>query len=161
MPDAAEVVALLGELRDRDDVGVALESGHEGVAAERSDAAGEGEELVAVEDLVAEEHHLVLEPGLADGSRGLVVEVGELHAVDLGAERARDRSDVELHWSPPRRCFVKVLDQARRSAGTVYPVSSLIAAQWSATSSIVAPSVSTYPSVMARKRRANRPPPAA
>ena len=69
---------------------------HERVLDRLADAAGEGEELVGAELLVAEEHDEVLEPGAADLGDGLVGEVGrEVDAADLGAERARDRRDVD------------------------------------------------------------------
>ena len=44
--------------------------------------------LVTGELLVAEEEHLVLEEGIVQLGLGLVVEIAELHARDLGTERS-------------------------------------------------------------------------
>ena len=66
VPDAAEVHRLVRQLRDRDDLGEAVDALHERVLHRLADAAGEREELVGLEDLVAEEHDEVLEPGAAD-----------------------------------------------------------------------------------------------
>jgi hypothetical protein len=91
VPDAAEVHVLVGQLGDGDDVGVAVETGHEGVASDLPDAAGEGEEALGAEVLVSEEHHLVLQPGGPDLGHHLVVEVrGEVDAGQLGADGTRD-----------------------------------------------------------------------
>ena len=65
-----------GQLRDRDDLGEAVDALHERVLDRLADAAGEREELVGPEDLVAEEHDEVLEPRPADLGDRLVDEVG-------------------------------------------------------------------------------------
>ena len=96
MPDAAEVHRLVRELRDRDDLGEAVDALHERVLHRFADATGEGEELLGLEELVAEEHDEVLEPGPADLGHRLVGEVGrEVDAGDLGAERAGDRQHLD------------------------------------------------------------------
>ncbi len=53
----------------------------------------EGDERIAVELLVAEEHHEVPEPRGADLRHRLVVEIVQVHAADLRTERAGDRRD--------------------------------------------------------------------
>ena len=81
-----------GQLRDRDDLGEAVDALHERVLDRLADAAREREELVGSELLVAEEHDEVLEPGRG-GSRRPVSSSSiarEVDAADLGAERARE-----------------------------------------------------------------------
>src|SRR3546814_13331046 len=93
MPDAAEVHRLMRQLRDRDDLRVAVDAGYEGVLGQPTHAGREGQEVLRRERLVAEEHDLVLEPGPTAGRHGVVIEVGQLDATDDGAERARDSPD--------------------------------------------------------------------
>ena len=85
-----------GQLGHGDDVGVAVDAGHERVAGDLADGAGEGEELVRRQRLVAEEHDAVLEPGCADLRDGRVEVAGEVDAGDLGADRSGDRPHGEL-----------------------------------------------------------------
>src|SRR3546814_20512619 len=84
------------QLRDRDDLRVAVDAGYEGVLGQLTHAGREGQEVLRRELLVAEEHDLVLEPGPTDGRHGVVIEVGQVDPTDDGAERARDRRDGEL-----------------------------------------------------------------
>src|SRR3546814_12633893 len=84
------------QLRDRDDLRVAVDAGYEGVLGQLTHAGREGQEVLRRELLVAEEHDLVLEPGPADGRHGVVIEVGQVDPTDDGAERAGDRRDGEL-----------------------------------------------------------------
>ena len=89
VPDAAEVHGLVRELRDFDDLRVAVDAADEGVLDRVADAPGEREERVRVELLVAEEHHEMREPRPADLGHRLVRDVGrEVDAGDLGPERA-------------------------------------------------------------------------
>jgi hypothetical protein len=58
---------------------------------------------LGVEVLAGEEDDLALEPHLADGGHGGVVEVAQVDTADLGADGARQQPDVEvdpLEWRP-------------------------------------------------------------
>ena len=94
VPDPTEVHRLVRELRDRDDLGVAVEALDERVLHRLADAVREGEELVGPEDLVAEEDDEVVQPRASDLGDDRVVELGrEVDPGDLGAECARDGLD--------------------------------------------------------------------
>ena len=95
VPDAPEVRGLVGQLRDGDDVRVPVDPRHERVPGDRADALGEGEELVGAELLIAEEHHAVVQPGLAHIGQDLVADGGEVDPTELRTHRAGDRSDAE------------------------------------------------------------------
>src|SRR3546814_20824444 len=81
------------QLRDRDDLRVAVDAGYEGVLGQLTHAGRQGQEVLRRELLVAEEHDLVLEAGPTAGRHEVVIEVGQLDLTDDGAELARDRCD--------------------------------------------------------------------
>ena len=99
---------LVRQLGDRDDLREPFDALHERVLDRLADPAGEREELLGTEELVAEEDHEVLEPGPADLGDGLVDQVGrEVDAGDLGPDRAGERQHLDG--------AVGILDLHRRS----------------------------------------------
>ena len=117
VPDAAEVHRLVRELRDRDDLGEAVDALHERVLDRFADATGEREERLGLEDLVAEEHDEMRQPGAPDLGDGLVDDIGrEVDSADLGADRAGDGQ----HLDARKESSVIIFDQGvvggRRSA---------------------------------------------
>ena len=85
------------QLRDGDDLRVAVDAAHERVLHRLADALGKGEELVGPEVLVAEEHDEVVEPRAWRIAAMVVVGkvTGEVDAADLGAERIAEGHDLE------------------------------------------------------------------
>ncbi len=51
-----------------------------------AEAGGEGQMRFRIEVLAGEEHHLALQPDLADGGHGVVVEVAQVDAAYLGTD---------------------------------------------------------------------------
>src|SRR4051794_39804872 len=96
MPEPAEIDLLVLELDDRRDLREAVEPLHERVIDRLAEAAGRMQKLLRRQRLAAKEHHAVFEPGSADGCDGRVTEIlRKIDAEDLGAERARERANVE------------------------------------------------------------------
>ena len=78
-------------------LGVRVAPQHDRVHLGLAEAPRERDLRVLGERLAAEEDDRVREEGLADLGEALVRErVGEVHAGDLGAERARDRVDLDV-----------------------------------------------------------------
>ena len=93
LPDDARVAGLAPDL---DDLGIGLQAHVVRVDEDVSEAPGQALLLVGIERLVAEEDDAVLEQRLPDAGDGGVVGVPrQVDAVDLGAERAGDRMDLE------------------------------------------------------------------
>jgi hypothetical protein len=98
MPGVAEGadVALVGLLQHRDDVRVFVHVLHVRRAAERPEPAREGEVLLRRQALVVEEQHQAVVEGALDLREGCIVErLGEVHALDVGAQRAGHRPDLD------------------------------------------------------------------
>src|SRR5262249_11763655 len=64
---------------------------------------GEGDLIVALQMLVGEDQQRILQPSGIQLTEAGVVELGDLHAPDHGAERGVERLDVEraCHGRPP------------------------------------------------------------
>src|SRR5271163_2500359 len=95
MPNAAEIDPLMLQLDDRGDLRKAVDALQERVFDRLADAAGEGEQFRRRQLLIAEEDHEMIEPGPADGHNLAIVEIGEVDAMDFGADRPGDRADFE------------------------------------------------------------------
>ena len=96
MPSGPEVLGLLRLLDDLDDVRVSPEPLHVGMGFERAQAPRECAVLLCGEVLVAEEDDEVFVQRVANCLEGLVGQgKGEVHAMNLRAERAGDRLDPE------------------------------------------------------------------
>ena len=67
------------------------------VAKVRAEPAREGEVLLRRQALVVEEQHQAIMKGALDLREGRVLErLGEVHAMDVGAKRARHRPDLDV-----------------------------------------------------------------
>src|SRR5436190_1784752 len=92
------------ELDDRDDLREPLDPLDERILDDLAEPLGEAQEVRGRQRLVAEEDDAVLEPGLADGGHGIVVDLARIDASDLRAERAGDGTDLDCtpcHFDPP------------------------------------------------------------
>jgi len=97
MPDAPEVHALMLELRNLDDLGMALDPLDEGIFDRRAELPRGREELVRRQLLIPKEQHEMIEqraPKLRDRFRA--ERSAEIDGADLGPEGAGDRIDADI-----------------------------------------------------------------
>ena len=96
VPSRTEIPRLVRLLHNLDDVRMSRKSVYVGVRFERTEAFGERAVLLRRQFLVAEEDHEVVVQRGADCLENLVGQrTGEVHTVDLCAERAGDRLDTQ------------------------------------------------------------------
>src|SRR4029077_20831760 len=94
VPDTPEVHALMLELRDLDDLGMALDALDEGILDRCAELPRSGEECARCQVLIPKEQHQMIEqrtPQLRDSLRA--EGSPEIDALDLSAEGAGDRID--------------------------------------------------------------------
>src|SRR5690606_38371756 len=85
------------QLLDLEDLRIVVHALHEGVQMNFAPALGEGELTLRREVLVAGEDDEIVEQGGADLAQHLVVQLlRKIEAVDLGAEGAGDRVDLDV-----------------------------------------------------------------
>jgi hypothetical protein len=91
---AADRAAVLDDVRDHEDLGIArLAAVLAHVLLERAEAAAERDVLLGRQALVAEEDHLVLVPGRLDGAESFVVQrPRQVHPEYFGAQRGAGRA---------------------------------------------------------------------
>ncbi len=110
VPDAAEIHRLVLALQHLDDLGMAGQPLDERILDRPAEGAGEGEELVGRQVLVAEEDHEMVEQRLPHRARGLRVEpAAEVEAGNLRPERARHLAyrDRSAHRCVPLRSIAQ------------------------------------------------------
>jgi hypothetical protein len=96
MPQPAEIDPLVFELDDRGDLREAVDALDERVFDRLAETPRQREQASGRQFLIAKENDEVVEPGLADRRDGLGVELlREIDAENLGADRPRQRADVE------------------------------------------------------------------
>ena len=124
----------MGQLLDRDDLGVAVEAADERVLDGRADRAGEADERVVVEvALAAEEDDEMVEPRPPDlgghfGTATTVEVTGEVDTADDRTERAGDRRDRDV----PVLADHEVAHRARRGDCGAAHLHLLISTTWAA-----------------------------
>ncbi len=118
VPEAAEVVALVLELdhrRDERRFGQAVELR---ILDQLAELAGEGHVLLRRHLLVAQEDHEMVEEGLAHLGDHVVLEIARhVDAVQLGAQGAGDRPDLDMAIVAHRRSlplFLRAYSEPRR-----------------------------------------------
>ena len=92
MPAAAEVVLVRRFLDDAEHVRMAIHGFHVGMTVQHAEAPPEGRLGLRREVLPVEEHDAVAQQRLANFGHGLVVEVVQIDAGNLGTEHARERN---------------------------------------------------------------------
>src|SRR5580704_11188921 len=95
MPDAAEIDFFVLQLDHRSDLREPVEAFQERVFDRLADAAGKGQKLRRGQALVAEEDDEIIEPGAADCGDGGFVQLAEIDAENLRADRPGERADFE------------------------------------------------------------------
>ena len=96
--EAANRHAVLLHIRDHHDLRQSvhrLQTVLLGRHIELAEEAAEGHHFRVTDLLVTEQQHKVVYQGLADSAVGDVIHIRQVHALDLGADRAVDRHDFQ------------------------------------------------------------------
>jgi len=106
--EAADGHAVLDHVRDDIDLRIALDEPAPGLLdgrpVELAEAPTEGDQVVVIEVLSAEQQHEVVEPGVMDGGEIGVVDPAQVDAADLGGQGGTGWHDIEVRSRGRTRC---------------------------------------------------------